>query len=184
MKYIMSIEYGNHSYGTINIRSWTDHTAVIKVGSFCSFAENVVIILDGNHYYNRFSTFPFRERLGWDIPNNNYGKSIPTIGNDVWIGMNVTIMSGVKIGDGAIIGAGTVVTKDVPPYAIFCGNPGQIKKYRFSHDIIEDLLKYPWWNLPDHLIRNEILPTFHDITSTISILKEIYELYGYPLKNS
>ncbi len=70
-----------------------------------------------------------------------------TIENDVWIGANAVILKGVKIGNGAIIGAGTIVRDDVPPYAICIGNPGRIVKYRFDDEIIDLLLKSKWWML-------------------------------------
>lgn len=76
----------------------------------------------------------------WQVYKHTY------IGNDVWIGANAFIKDGVTIGDGAIIGACTVVTKDVPPYAIVVGNPGKIIRYRFSQEIIDELLKLKWWN--------------------------------------
>lgn len=77
------------------------------------------------------------------------------IGNDVWFGTNSTIMLGVKIGDGAIIGACSVVTKDVPPYSIVAGNPAKIVRYRFPDEIIEQLLKIKWWDWDyDKITRN------------------------------
>jgi acetyltransferase-like isoleucine patch superfamily enzyme len=176
----MTAIYGRHTYGKLEIRAWQEEykTSTLRVGAFCSLADKITVFLDGNHSYSSFSTFPFKESLGWDAPPNSCGKSIPEIGSDVWIGSDVTIFSGVTIGHGAVIGAKTVVTKDVPPYAIFAGNPGRIKKYRFSQDIIDDLLKYPWWELPDHIIRTEIIPTTDDIHKTIEKLKEIYALYA------
>ena len=71
-----------------------------------------------------------------------------TIGNDVWIGYEAVILSGVTIGDGAIIGTRAVVTKDVPPYTIVGGSPAKVLKKRFSDDIIDKLLKIKWWNWP------------------------------------
>jgi acetyltransferase-like isoleucine patch superfamily enzyme len=70
-----------------------------------------------------------------------------TIGNDVWIGNNANVLGGVTIGDGAVIAAGSVVTKDVPPYAMVAGVPATIKRYRFSEDIIARLLRAKWWDL-------------------------------------
>ena len=67
------------------------------------------------------------------------------IGNDVWVGLRVTIKAGVKIGTGAVIGAGSVVTHDVPPYAIVAGVPATIIKYRFSEGVIKELLNSRWW---------------------------------------
>ncbi|TYL21292.1 CatB-related O-acetyltransferase, partial [Streptococcus pyogenes] len=77
------------------------------------------------------------------------------IGNDVWIGMNTAIMPGVKIGDGAIIAAKSVVTRDVPAYAIAAGNSAKVVKMRFDDDTIARLLKISWWNWPaDKIGRN------------------------------
>lgn len=78
------------------------------------------------------------------------------IGSDVWIGIEAMIMDGVKIGNGAVIGARSVVTKDVPPYAIVVGQPARIIKYRFSEEIIEELEKIQWWNLNDEVISSKI----------------------------
>jgi len=79
-----------------------------------------------------------------------------TINNDVWIGMKSTIMGGVTVGNGAIIAAHSVVTKDVPPYAIAGGVPAKIIKYRFNEAIIEALQKAEWWKQPDDFLRERI----------------------------
>jgi chloramphenicol O-acetyltransferase type B len=175
----MTAQYGRHSYGKLNIRAWSAECkkSIVRVGSFCSLADRIEVLLDGNHLYNGFSTFPFKETLGWTTQSNTWGKSVPVIGSDVWIGTDVMILSGVNIGHGAVIAAKTVVTKDVPPYAIVAGNPGRIKKYRFEPEIIEELLKYPWWNLSDKLIQTEIVPlkSIHEVTSR---LKELYKEGG------
>jgi acetyltransferase-like isoleucine patch superfamily enzyme len=84
------------------------------------------------------------------------------IGNDVWVGAKSTIMSGVKIGDGSIIGAGTTVTKDVPPYSIVVGNPGKIVKYRFDENQIEKLLKISWWDWTEDRIKTEAMNMWSD----------------------
>ena len=78
------------------------------------------------------------------------------VGNDVWIGQNVTILPGVHIGDGAIIGANSVVAKDVPPYSVVVGNPAEVKKYRFDEDTREFLLKLKWWDKDVEIIRKLI----------------------------
>lgn len=78
------------------------------------------------------------------------------IGNDVWIGTNASILSGVTIGNGVVIGAGSVVTKDVPNYAIVAGSPARIIKYRFSEEIIQLLNEVCWWDLPISVIKENI----------------------------
>ena len=71
-----------------------------------------------------------------------------SIGNDVWVGSNVIIPGGVRIGTGAIVAAGSVVVKDVPPYAVVGGNPAKVIRLRFSEEQIETLLASEWWNWP------------------------------------
>lgn len=80
------------------------------------------------------------------------GEEKVTIGSDVWIGRNAVILGNVTIGDGAIIGAFSVIAKDVPPYAVVVGNPQVIKRYRFTEEQIEKLLKIKWWLWPDEKV--------------------------------
>ena len=82
-------------------------------------------------------------------------KFRPT-GNDVWIGFEAVILSGVTIGDGAVIGTRAVVTKDVPPYTIVGGVPAKPIRKRFSDDVIFELLKMQWWNWPENRIRKNL----------------------------
>lgn len=123
------------------------------IGKFCQIASGVTFIMNGaNHLRNSVSTFPFAI-FGEDWKDAMEGKSYPTkgdteIGNDVWIGFDATIMPGVKIGDGAIIGSKSVVTKDVEPYSIVGGNPAKLIRKRFSEQRIADLLEMKWWNWP------------------------------------
>jgi acetyltransferase-like isoleucine patch superfamily enzyme len=79
------------------------------------------------------------------------------IENDVWIGSTATIMSAVKISNGAVVGAGSVVTKDVPPYAIVAGNPAKVVKYRFTEEQIEKLLSIAWWDWEEQKIRDNAM---------------------------
>lgn len=121
-----------------------------KIGRFCSIGPFVQIGL-GKHPTNRFSTSPL-----FYSPNNAFKIKLVEesrfdefehieIGNDVWIGANAIILDGVKIGDGVIIAAGSVVTKDIPNFAIVGGVPARIIKYRFDHEIIDKLEKIRWW---------------------------------------
>jgi len=72
-----------------------------------------------------------------------------TIGNDVWVGVDVTLVNGIAVGDGAVIGASSVVREDVPAYAIVTGNPARVVKYRFPESTIRDLLEIRWWDWED-----------------------------------
>lgn len=89
------------------------------------------------------------------IAHTNETKKVK-IGNDVWIATRVIIKDGISIGDVAIIGAGAVVVKDVPPYAVVGGVPAKVIKYRFNQDIIDKLLALQWWNYCDEKLQNNI----------------------------
>lgn len=135
------------------------------IGKFCQIASGIKIIMNGaNHRMNSVTTYPF------NIMGNGWEKVTPKledlpfkgdtiIGNDVWIGQNVTILPGVHIGDGAIIGANSVVTKDIPAYHIAGGNPCKIIRKRFNEELINYLEEIKWWNWEeDKIFKNlEIL---------------------------
>ncbi|MXV52552.1 chloramphenicol acetyltransferase [Pedobacter sp. HMF7647] len=139
------------------------------IGKFCMIASGVTFIMNGaNHLANVVSAYPFAIfGSGWQGAMD--GKSYPVkgdtiIGNDVWLGYNVTIMPGVNIGDGAIIASNSTVTKDVEPYCVIGGNPAQEIKKRFSDQAIDDLLHIQWWNWDiDKITRNVHLLTDHNI---------------------
>lgn len=118
-----------------------------QIGKYCSIAQDVVIHPAEHDVYS-VSTSP-------NVPGHIYSEKHGLSGgavieNDVWIGRNAIILNAcTKIGNGAIVAAGTVVTKDIPPYAIVGGVPARVIKYRFSPAVIKKLLKTQWWNLPD-----------------------------------
>ena len=115
-------------------------------------ASDVTFIMNGaNHLSDAVTTYPF-EIFGKDWSNAMDGKTYPNkgntvIGNDVWIGYGVTIMPGIKIGDGAIIGTKSVLTKNVEPYSIVGGNPAKEIRKRFSTETINALLEIKWLSL-------------------------------------
>lgn len=121
-----------------------------KVGCFCSIASGVAIG-GGAHNIDAVSTSPLFND-GKNIFKRNFGHSkfVPyketIIGNDVWIGNRALILQGITVGDGAIIGAGSVVTKDVEPYTIVAGNPAREIRKRFDHKTIEQLCELKWWD--------------------------------------
>ena len=134
---IDSVSVGKYTYGGLCVKNYGDTTTKLVIGNYCSIAENCEFCLAGEHSYKSLSTFPV-EKYGLQRTEcEPMSKGNIIIEDDVWIGERATILSGVHIGQGAIIGAGAVVAKDVPPYAIFVGN--QVKKYRFSLEIIEKL---------------------------------------------
>ncbi len=119
------------------------------IGKFCQIATDVKFVMNGgNHYLGGYSSFPFIIfQTHWpDVPFIPNCKQDTIIGNDVWIGYDATIMPGVTIGDGAIIGTRSVVTKDVEPYSIVGGNPAQMIRKRFDNETIHFLLELKWWD--------------------------------------
>lgn len=124
------------------------------IGKFCAIAKDVKFIMNGaNHQVSGFSTYPFYIfGNGWEkvMPNpaDLPHKGDTCIGNDVWIGYNATIMPGVKIGHGAIVASQSVVTRDVPPYAVVGGNPATVIKLRFEQNVIDKLVAIAWWDWP------------------------------------
>ena len=122
------------------------------IGKFCAIGKGVEFIMNGaNHRMNGITTYPFNIMGGgWesctpridDLPL----KGDTVIGNDVWIGQHATILPGVHIGDGAIVGANSVVSKDVEPYSVVAGNPARLIRKRFDEETTKFLLELKWWD--------------------------------------
>ena len=155
------MSYGRHTYGKAQVFTWGEG-ANLTVGNFCSIAKNVKIYLGGNHRTDWVTTFPFGH-LKKNIFTSFKGGGHPStkgdvvIGNDVWIGQNAIIMSGVTIGDGVVIANNSHVVKNVAPYSITGGNPAKHIKYRFNKDQINQLLQIKWWYWDDKKI-NKFAP--------------------------
>lgn len=149
MKKYYGIEIGIGTYGPCfnPEQTWTGK-GNLKIGKFCSIARGVCFY-SRNHPYWNLSTSPL-------FYNSNFAKNIEkdtvpygklTIGNDVWIGQYAVILPSCKnIGDGAVIGAGSIVTKDVPEYAVVAGNPAKVLKYRFDEETIRKIKDSKWWD--------------------------------------
>ena len=147
--------FGEGTYSSdLKIFSWNEG-AELSIGSYCSIADGVQIYLGGEHNVDWVTTYPFS--VLWESGRNISGhpktKGDVRIGNDVWIGKEAIILSGVNIGDGAVIGARSLVTKDIEPYAIVGGNPAREIRKRFENQIIEELLKIRWWEWPAERIK-------------------------------
>ena len=131
-----------------------------KIGKYCSIAPYVSIIRGKHPSRNWLSTHPAffstLKQCGMTyVTENKFDEfsNITEIGNDVWIGQSATIIDGVKIGDGAIIGTGSMVTKDIPPYAIAVGVPAKVIRYRFTEEQIAKLLELKWWDKSEEWIK-------------------------------
>lgn len=134
---ISKVTIGKESYGMIDPYFYNNPEEKLIIGSYCSIGEGTKFIFS-EHDYSRISTFPFQEFVLGE-KEHNPTKGAIVLEDDVWLGMDCKILSGVVIHQGAVIGAGSVVTKEIPPYAIYAG--GRIIKYRFDQETIEKLLK-------------------------------------------
>jgi len=186
---LKNVELGAFTY--LGRDNYIENTIINR---YCSVAKSVNVG-HGNHPINwlssnpfgyqqsfRISTgklFPYNEEYSeYVVPEENRSsvkkdvyKEKTIIGNDVWIGVGALVLPGINIGDGAIIGGGSVVTKDIPPYAIAVGNPAKVIKYRFSEEIIKQLLSLEWWQYaPWDLHKFEI--KFYDIELAIKEIEE------------
>jgi acetyltransferase-like isoleucine patch superfamily enzyme len=153
---------GRHSYGKPNVILFAGDSARVSIGSFCSLASAIEVMPGGNHPTDMVTTYPIRRRLaGTEQPGEPWSKGDVAIGNDVWIGRGVKILGGITIGDGAVVAAYSVVTKDIPPYAIAAGVPARVVRERFSEEIVERLLRIRWWDWDDAAILERV----DDLTS-------------------
>lgn len=151
------------------------HIEKCRIGACCAIGGRLVI-RDTNHYTNFLNMQDWFQRslVRSRISVAGKANSEVVVGNGVWLGDSVIILPGVKIGDGAVIGAGSVVTKDIPPYAVAAGNPARVLRYRFSVGIINILEKIDWWNwdIASIRARRRIFETDMETTSA----KELDEL--------
>ena len=169
------ITVGKGSYGKVDamFANRNDCRKLI-IGNYCSIAEGVKFIVCGEHCHKSFSTYPFRVyNLGAE--GEAFSKGDIVVKDDVWIGYNAIILSGVTIGQGAVIAAGAVVTKDVPPYAIVGGNPAKVIKYRFDKPVIEKLEKFDFSKLTDEKIQQMGVRFYKEVSldNVDDLLKEL-----------
>ena len=150
---------GPESYGNPTMHFGPGESTRVDIGAYCSFAVGAEFLVGGGHRTDWISTHPFRVR--WGLPGAyEDGHPAPAgdivVGNDVWVGMSASILSGVQIGDGAVIGARAVVAKDVRPYAVVVGNPAREVRRRFSDEQVEALLRIGWWSWPADRTREAV----------------------------
>ena len=155
--FILSSTIGRYTYSG-------NFTAIqeVEIGSFCSVSWGVSIG-GGEHQLDSFTTHDvlYNNRYGFTISDDKASDRYQQkcqLEKDVWIGANSVILRGVHIGNGAVVGAGSVVTQDIPDYAIVAGNPAKVIRYRFSDDVIERLLSSKWWTLKPDVLMEKVVP--------------------------
>ena len=140
---------------------WGTKEATLNIGNYCTIEKNVNIYLSGGSIITKNNK--------WIIPLSSCSCSIK-IGNDVWIGSNVSIMPGVTIGDGANIANNSYIACDVKPYSFIYGKPAQVIKYKFNKKQIRILLKIKWWDWGEDKIHEYIPLLDGDIDTFINTL--------------
>ena len=168
----ITIPYGRHTYGpqpqVIGVLPWVRRLSEgTRIGNYCSIGPGVRFLFLGKHNLEWVTTYPFQafyER--WKVDAEEFRGGDPDmshvvpdpiiVGSDVWIASNASIKQGVRIGDGAVIAMESLVTKDVPPYAIVGGNPARLIRFRFDRDLVDELLAISWWNWEDEDVRRVV----------------------------
>jgi len=161
---------GEMSYGALNVFTWGEEDERLIIGNYVSIASGVKFLLGGNHYYNTFLTYPLKVMV-MGKKREAWSKGPIVVEDDVWIGMDTMILSGVKIGKGAVIAARSVVIKDIYPYAVVAGNPARIIKHRFDKKTIESLHDIDLKGLKDK-INNRNVDLFYKKLSQ-KVIKQI-----------
>lgn len=151
------VQVGKGTYGTITVQSlYVTENEKLVIGNYVSIAPDVTFFLGVNHQINTATTFPFYSKLIKRSPIDAISNGPVVIEDEVWIGTGALIFSGVRVGKGAIIAAGSIVTKDVAPYAIVGGNPAKLIRFRFTQEIIDILKPICFVNFSDAWIRKNI----------------------------
>jgi virginiamycin A acetyltransferase len=161
------VTVGIMTYGPINAVFSYHPDEKLSIGNYCSIGTGTIFMLGSEHPYKGISTFPFKVKcLG--LPHEAQTKGPIILEDDVWVGENVLILSGVKLGKGTVVAAGSVVVKNTPPYSIVGGNPAKVIKYRFNQEIIELLLKTDLSKLTELKIRENI-DLFYENVDTMNL---------------
>jgi virginiamycin A acetyltransferase len=134
----------------------------LVIGKFCALAQGVRFLMNSaNHRHDGISAYPFPMFGGEWLQHMDLLAERPRgqdtrVGNDVWLGTGAVVLPGVRIGDGAIVGAMSVVTADVPAYAVVAGNPARIVRRRFTDDDVERLIRLAWWDWPIEIVTRHL----------------------------
>lgn len=151
---INCVEVGRYTYGALTVYTFNNDNK-LRIGQFCSIGPYVQFILSADHNTKTISSYPFKSKI-LEAGKEGISKGDIIIDDDVWLGANVIVLSGVHIGRGAIIAAGAVVDKDIAPYSICGGVPAREIKKRFSDNIIDKLMEIDYDYLDKDTIGQKI----------------------------
>ena len=168
------VSVGNYTYGDLTVLSFNE-IQQLSIGNFCSIASGVTFVLSADHITNHISTFPFKVKTLHSAKYEAISKGDIVVDDDVWIGQNAVILSGVHIGQGAVIAAGAVVNKDVAPYTIVGGIPAKPIKRRFSENLIEELMKIDYGKIDKKFVEDHLDDFYEEITSVEQVQRIIGE---------
>lgn len=149
------VRVGRKSYGAISVIDFSPADEKLIIGNYCSIAPGVQFLLGGEHNLNTVSTYPFKVKV-FGAEREAGSKGDIVVKDDVWIGQNAIVCSGVTIGQGAVVAAGAVVTKDVDPYAIVGGNPAKFIKWRLEENLRKKLGKIDVAALFDTFMKDDL----------------------------
>ncbi len=171
------VSVGKGSYGGLNILSYVPEIERLEIGNYVSIAPDVRFILGGNHQTRTLFPYPVKSRIhGGHCREDARSKGPIVVEDEVWIGYGAIITSGVRLGKGCVIGAGAVVTKDVPPYAIAAGNPAKVIRMRLPEQVVEKVGGVALADIPESLWKEkeELLYTPLDEKTDIdALIKEL-----------
>ncbi|HAT55702.1 MAG TPA: antibiotic acetyltransferase [Lactobacillus sp.] len=167
---IDKVTVGRGTYGNLKVQSFGVPDERLKIGNYDSIADNVTFVIGGEHDYTRPLSFPYK---AFYVSHHADVKAKGTtiVEDDCWIGMNVTILSGSKLGQGSVVAAGALVNKDIPPYAIVGGVPAKVLKYRFKPETIEKLL-----NIDFAKVTPEFFERYSDVLNAVDVDRDIDKL--------
>lgn len=158
------VKVGKATYGSLRVL-YGNIGSEVRIGSYCSIGPNVTFIINDDHPLDRISTFPFRAMLLGERAYEGIDRGPILIGDDVWLGANATVLSGVTIGQGAVVAAGAVVTRDLPPYAICGGVPAKVLRYRLPKELIQKTLKFNWEGIDEQFVRAHLSPLYSTLSA-------------------
>jgi virginiamycin A acetyltransferase len=174
------VEVGHATYGLLNVQSlYATPDEKLIIGNYVSIASDSLFLLGTNHQTETITTYPLHSKLIGRTPLDAVSRGPIVVEDEAWIGSNAIVMSGVSIGKGAIVAAGAIVTKDIPPYAIVGGNPAKIIRYKFSEEIVGELISLSLIDVPVEWFKANISLMYKKIESVqdVRVVKGLIEEY-------